>query len=170
MCCESMEPPCLQYPSASFWNLTCSLSSHTTVVFQEEKLFLDKPEPIWMPASATRSEGKSRWATLVPVLHHQPARREGRTWSKGVTKAFLAPTRSRSALVTPTTSTHYKLYVTVHRGGQRVNEQQVRPSLFAAQIIKSVENGVRGRPPKEGLQNRQDHMDKLFNYRVTQHC
>ena len=103
-----------------------SLSSHTTAGCQEEELFLDKPKPIWMPTSA--SKGKSRWETHIPVLHHHPARCKGRTWSKGVTKAFLAPIRSWSAL-TPHIPTN-KLYVTVHRGGLWVNEQQVRPSRF----------------------------------------
>lgn len=82
--------PRCPFTSLTFVVFPEKIRAETTLLGQEEEFFLDKLEPVWAPRIGVRRQ--SRWATHVPVLNNHSVRRDGRTWSKGIIKAFLAPT------------------------------------------------------------------------------
>lgn len=93
---------------------------------QEEEVFLDKTEQVWTPASA--SEGKVVGQHTYPFSIAIPRDTTIAPAPKAAPKRFsLPPTfteRASPAYI------DYKVYVTVRRGGLRVNNRCVHLSRF----------------------------------------
>jgi hypothetical protein len=95
-------------------------------VGQEEELFLKKAEPVWTPVSA--SEGKVIGQHTYPFSISIPHDTTIVPSPKAAPKLFpLPPTFSERASAA---YIDYKLYVTVRRGGLRVNNRCVGHSLI----------------------------------------
>lgn len=127
--------------------LTITIRAATTAVGQEEELFLDKTEPIWTPTSAKEAKvvGTHTHAFSIAIPRDTmvaPA-------PKATPKRFsLPPTFSERA---SPAYIDYKLYVTVRRGGLRVNDKLSTSFAFLPRTVADPPSPMRALVYVEGL-------------------
>ncbi|KAI9439829.1 hypothetical protein H4582DRAFT_2215878 [Lactarius indigo] len=126
--------------------LTITIRAGTTAVGQEEELFLDKTEPVWTPASSSEAKVVGshthtfsitipRDAVVAPVPKATPKRFSlPPTFSERASPAYI----------------DYKLYVTVRRGGLRVNSKLSTSFAFLPRTVADPPSPLRALVYAEG--------------------
>ncbi|KAI0303667.1 hypothetical protein B0F90DRAFT_1892715 [Multifurca ochricompacta] len=119
--------------------LTITIRAGTTAVGQEEEIFLDRTEPIWTPASP--SEAKVTGKHTHPFSISIPRDAMVAPVPKATPKSFsLPPTFSERASAA---YIDYKLYVTVRRGGLRVNSKLSTSFVFLPRTVADYPSPLR---------------------------
>ncbi|KAH9052919.1 hypothetical protein EDB83DRAFT_2542899 [Lactarius deliciosus] len=119
--------------------LTITMRAGTTAVGQEEELFLDKTEPIWTPASSSDAKVVGTHTHTFSITIPRDA--EVALVPKATPKRFsLPPTFSERA---SPAYIDYKLYVTVRRGGLRVNSKLSTSFAFLPRTVADPPSPLR---------------------------
>ncbi|KAH9063997.1 hypothetical protein EDB87DRAFT_1557455 [Lactarius vividus] len=126
--------------------LTITIRAGTTAVGQDEELFLDKTEPVWTPASP--SEAKVVGTHTHTFSISIPRDAAVALVPKATPKRFsLPPTFSERA---SPAYIDYKLYVTVRRGGLRVNSKLSTSFAFLPRTVADPPSPLRALVYAEG--------------------
>ncbi|KAH9003146.1 hypothetical protein EDB86DRAFT_2799637 [Lactarius hatsudake] len=126
--------------------LTITIRAGTTAVGQDEELFLDKTEPVWTPASPSDAKvvGTHTHAFSITI----PRDAAVALVPKATPKRFsLPPTFSERA---SPAYIDYKLYVTVRRGGLRVNSKLSTSFAFLPRTVADPPSPLRALVYAEG--------------------
>ncbi|KAF8271168.1 hypothetical protein EI94DRAFT_615456 [Lactarius quietus] len=123
--------------------LTVTLCAGMTTVGQNEEVFLDKTEPVWTPASS--QEGK-----VVGVHTH--------AFSISIPRDAVLVSATPQRFSLPPTFTEraspayidYKLYVTVRRGGLRMNNRLSMSFAFVPRTVADPPSPLRALVYSEG--------------------
>ncbi|KAH9168854.1 hypothetical protein EDB89DRAFT_2115250 [Lactarius sanguifluus] len=126
--------------------LTITIRAGTTAVGQDEELFLDKTESVWTPASSSEAKVVGTYTHKFSITI--PRDTEVALVPKATPKRFsLPPTFSERA---SPAYIDYKLYVTVRRGGLRVNSKLSTSFAFLPRTVADPPSPLRALVYAEG--------------------